>query len=132
MKFIIMGCGRLGSQLAYILNKEGQDVTILDIDERSFQRLPRDFSGTAILGSGLSERMLEQAGIKEADAFIAVTQGDNRNIMAAEIAKFTYSVPKVACRVYDPRRAEIFNQLGIKTLSPTSIFAEMLRARLEA
>lgn len=131
MKVIIMGCGRLGSQLAYILDREGYEVTIIDIDERSFDRLPKDFHGSAILGNGLDEKVLEQAGIENAEAFVAVTQGDNRNIMAAEIAKYTYSVPKVACRVYDPRRSEVFNQLGIKTLSPTNIFAEMLRARLE-
>jgi len=132
MKVVIMGCGRVGSRLAGLLDIEGHGVTILDTDAYSFRRLPPDFGGTALVGNGTDEESLKKAGIEEADAFIALTQGDNRNVMAAQIAKHIFNVPKVLCRIYDPLRRELYNTLGIETFSPTTIFAQMLKEKLEA
>lgn len=131
MKVVIMGCGRVGARLAGLLDAEGHPVTILDTDTYSFRRLPSNFGGTALLGNGINEESLKKAGIEEADAFVAVTQGDNRNVMAAQIAKHIFNVPKVICRIYDPIRRELYNTLGIEAFSPTTIFAQMLKERLE-
>jgi trk system potassium uptake protein TrkA len=131
MKVVIMGCGRVGSRLAGLLDIEGHSVTILDINAYSFRRLAPEFSGTALVGSGAEEESLQKAGIEEADAFVALSQGDNRNIMAAQIAKHIFNVPKVLCRIYDPLRRELFNSLGIEAFSPTTIFAQMLKETLE-
>lgn len=131
MKVVIVGCGRTGARLAELLDAEGHRVTILDIDSYSFRRLAPSFGGTALLGNGIDEESLKKAGIEEADAFVAVTQGDNRNVMAAQIAKHIFNVPKVICRIYDPIRRELYNTLGIEALSPTTIFAEMLKERLK-
>jgi trk system potassium uptake protein TrkA len=131
MKVVIMGCGRVGARLAGLLDIEGHSVTILDIDAYSFRRLPPDFAGTALVGDGIDEEALKKAGIEEADVFVAVTQGDNRNIMATQIAKHIFNVPKVICRIYDPLRRELFNSLGIEALSPTTTFAQMLKDRIE-
>ncbi len=131
MKVVIMGCGRTGAQLAGLLDADQHQVTILDTDTYSFRRLPPDFGGTALLGNGLDEESLRKAGIEETDAFVALTQGDNRNVMAAQIAKHIFNVPKVICRIYDPIRRELYNTLGIETFSPTTIFSQMLKERLE-
>ena len=131
MKVIIMGCGRVGAQLAVLLDTDGHDVTVLDNDAYSFHRLPPDFGGTALLGNGLDEEVLRRAGIEEADAFAAVTQGDNRNIMSAQIAKHIFNVPKVTCRIYDPLRRELYQTLGLDAISPTTVFAEMLKEEVE-
>ena len=131
MKVVIMGCGRVGARLAMMLDGEGTDVTILDIDAYSFRRLPSDFKGTALLGNGIDEEALKRAGIEEADAFVVVTQGDNRNIMAAQIAKHIFNVPKVICRIYDPLRQELYSTLGLEAISPTTVFARILKEKLE-
>ena len=131
MKVVIMGCGRVGARLAGLLDIEGHSVTILDTDAYSFRRLPPDFTGTALVGNGIEEETLKKAGIEEANVFVALTQGDNRNIMAAQIAKHIFNVPKVVCRIYDPLRRELFNSLGIEAFSPTTIFAQMLKEKLE-
>ncbi len=132
MKVIIMGCGRVGAQLASLLSIEGHKVTILDTDEYSFRRLPPNFNGTALLGDGTDEETLKKAGIEDADAFVSLTQGDNRNVMAAQIAKHIFHVPKVLSRIYDPLRRELYSSLGIETLSPTTIFAQILKKQLQA
>jgi len=132
MKVVIMGCGRVGAQLAALLDAEGHLVTVLDTDAYSFRRLPPTFNGTALLGDGIDEETLRKAGIEEADAFVAVTQGDNRNVMAAQIAKHTFSVPRVICRIYDPLRRELYSTLGLEAFSPTTIFAQMLKEKLES
>lgn len=132
MKVVIMGCGRLGAQLAGLLDGDGHSVTILDTDAYSFRRLPPTFSGTALVGNGLNEEVLKKAGIEEADAFVAVTQGDNRNVMASQIAKHNFHVPRVICRIYDPLRQELYSDLGVEAFSPTTIFAQMLREKLES
>jgi len=131
MKVIIMGCGRVGAQLATLLDREGHSVTTLDNDTYSFRRLPPDFKGEALLGNGLDEEALKKAGIEEADAFVAVTQGDNRNVMAAQIAKHIFNVPKVVCRIYDPLRRDLYSLLGLEAISPTTVFAQLLKEKLE-
>ncbi len=132
MKVVIMGCGRVGAQLATMLDKEGHQVTVLDNDTYSFRRLPPDFSGTALLGNGIDQEVLKRAGIEEADAFIVVTQGDNRNVMAAQIAKHIFNVPRVICRIYDPLRRDLYDTLGLEAISPTTVFAQVLKEKLES
>ena len=132
MKIIIMGCGRVGAQLASLLDAEGHQVTVLDIDAHSFRRLPPSFGGTALVGDGTDEEMLRKAGITEADAFVAVTQGDNRNVMGAQIAKNIFNVPRVICRIYDPLRKDVYEALGLEAVSPTTVFAQLLREKLLA
>jgi trk system potassium uptake protein TrkA len=131
MKVIIMGCGRVGARLAGLLDADGHSVTILDTDAYSFRRLPPKFDGTALIGNGINEEVLKRAGIEEADAFVAVTQGDNRNVMATQIAKHIFNVPKVICRIYDPLRQELYSTLGLETFSPTTIFAQILKEKVE-
>lgn len=130
MKVVIMGCGRVGGKLAELLDKEGQEVTVLDIDEYSFRRLPDSFGGTALVGNGTDQEALKAAGIEDCEVFLTLTQGDNRNIMAAQIAKHIFNVPRVICRIYDPLRKELFGELGIETISPTTIFANMLKEKI--
>ena len=132
MNVVIMGCGRVGAQLASLLDADGHKVTVLDVDAHSFRRLPPSFGGTALVGNGTDEEMLKKAGIAEADAFVAVTQGDNRNVMAAQIARNIFNVPRVLCRVYDPLRKDIYETLGIDAVSPTTVFAQLLRDKLLA
>ena len=127
MKIVIMGCSRVGGRLAGLLDAEGHSVTIIDNDASSFRKLPPDFKGTALAGNGLDQEALKRAGIEEADAFVATTQGDNRNVMAAQIAKHIFNVPRVICRIYDPIREEMYRELGLKTISPTVIGARALK-----
>jgi len=131
MKVVIMGCGRVGAQLAAMLDQEGHSVTSLDLDAYSFRRLPPDFKGSAILGNGLDEDVLRRAGIEEADAFVAVTQEDNCNVMASQIAQKIFNVKKVVCRIYDPLRRDLYTILGLDAISPTTVLAEMFKAKLE-
>ncbi len=131
MKVVSMGCGRVGARLAEWLAADGHTVTVLDTDSYSFRRLPPEFNGTALIGSGANEETIKKAGIEEADIFVALTQGDNRNVMAAQIAKHIFNVPRVVCRIYDPLRQELYNTLRLETFSPTTIFAQMLKEKLE-
>ena len=132
MKIIIMGCGRVGAQLASLLAFEGHQITILDTDTYSFRRLPATFGGTALFGQGLNQEALKRAGIEEADVFVALTQGDNRNVMSCQIAKHIFNVPRVMCRIYDPLREEMYSTLGLETISPTKVFAQLLKEKLES
>ncbi|MGD0355862.1 MAG: TrkA family potassium uptake protein [Dehalococcoidia bacterium] len=127
---VIMGCGRVGGKLAAMFDAAGHKVTVVDLDAYSFRRLPPTFSGTALIGDGTDEEMLRKAGIENANAFIALTQGDNRNVMAAQIAKHIFEVPRVICRIYDPLRKDIYEQLGLESISPTEVFADLLFQRL--
>ncbi len=127
-----MGCGRVGAQLAGLLDADGHTVTVLDTDAYSFRRLAPTFGGTALIGNGIDEEALKRAGIEEADAFVALTQGDNRNVMAAQIAKHIFNVPRVISRIYDPLRQELYDTLGIEAFSPTTIFAQLVREKLES
>jgi trk system potassium uptake protein len=132
MKVVIMGCGRVGARLAGLLDGDGHSVTILDTDTYSFRRLPPTFKGNALVGNGLDQEVLKRSGIEDADAFVATTQGDNRNIMASQIAKNIFNVPKVVSRIYDPLRQELYSTMGIEAISPTTIFAQILRERVES
>ena len=132
MKVIIMGCGRVGAQLAGLLDADGHDVTVLDTDAYSFRRLSPTFGGTALIGNGIDEAVLKKAGIEEANVFVALTQGDNRNVMAAQIAKHIFNVPRVICRIYDPLRQELYDTLGIEAFSPTTIFAQLVKEKIES
>ncbi len=131
MNVIIMGCSRVGAQLAGMLDAEGHKVTIMDVEPYSFRKLPPTFNGLAMVGNGLEEESLKKAGIEEADVFVTVTQGDNRNVMACQIAKHIYQVPKVVSRIYDPIREEMYRNLGIESVSPTRVVAELLKDRIE-
>jgi trk system potassium uptake protein TrkA len=132
MKIVIMGCGRVGAHLAGLLEQSGHEITVLDTDAYSFRRLPPDFSGTALLGNGMDEDALRRAGIEEADVFVAMTQGDNRNVMASQIAKHIFNVPRVLSRIYDPLREEMYETLGLEAFSPTTIFAELVKEKIES
>ena len=126
-----MGCGRVGAELAGILEAEGHDVTVLDIEPYAFRRLPPTFRGRKVVGNGIDSEKLVAAGIEDSDAFVVVTQGDNHNIMAAQIAKHVFNVPRVVCRIYDPLREEIYRAMGIQTVSPTKVGASLLRDALQ-
>jgi trk system potassium uptake protein TrkA len=128
MKVIIMGCGRVGATLAKMLDREGHNVTILDVDPYAFRRLPADFRGSALVGNGTDQEVLLRAGITEADVFVSATQGDNRNVMAAQIAKHVFGVKRVVCRIYDPIREQLYRELGLETFSPTTVGALHMRA----
>jgi trk system potassium uptake protein TrkA len=129
---LIVGCGRVGARLAQDMRAAGHDVTILDINPSSFARLGDSFDGEAIIGDGIDVDTLRRAGIEEADAFCALTQGDNRNIMAAQIAQHLFKVPRVICRIADPIRDEVYRKLGLKTYCPTLIGAATVLRQLEA
>ncbi len=131
MKVVIMGCGRVGAELASALDREGYQVTVLDINPDSLRRLPPDFRGRKAVGNGIDQDVLRKIGVGEVDAFVAVTQGDNRNVMAAQIAKHVFGVPRVVCRIYDPIREQIYHELGLETISPTKVGARLLREALE-
>ncbi len=126
MKIVILGCGRVGAMLASMMHNAGHTVSIIDQSSDSFQRLDPQFSGQTVIGNGVDEDVLIRAGIKDADAFAAVTNGDNRNIMASEIAKEIFKVKKVVCRIYDPIRQSTYRELGLEGLCPTATGAHML------
>ena len=117
MHVIIAGCGRVGSELATNLQTLGHSIAVVDKNPRAFERLKAGFEGTRIVGFVFDREVLEEAGIKEAQAFASVTSGDNSNIVSARVAKEHYRVPKVVARIYDPRRAQIYQRLGIQTVA---------------
>lgn len=117
MHVVIGGCGRLGSKLTVELNQLGHTVAIIDKRQEAFEKLPPGFEGQTMTGFVFDRETLEAAGIKEASAFIAATSGDNSNIVSARIAREHYGIPHVIARIYDPRRAEIYQRLGIQTFS---------------
>lgn len=118
-----MGCGRVGARLALMLARGGHEVTIMDTKSSAFHRLGPDFKGSTILGNGIDQEVLKRAGIERADSFVAVTQGDNRNIMASQIAKHVYGITRVVTRIYDPLRSDTFAALGLQAISPTILGA---------
>jgi trk system potassium uptake protein len=120
MRVIIVGCGRVGAELATLLAAEGHEVRVVDREPKAFRRLPRSRRIHHHQGNGYSRAVLEAAGIEHADAFVAVTSGDNSNIVSARTAKETYRVPVVLARIYDPRRADIYRELGIPTIASVS------------
>ena len=130
MYVIIVGCGRVGSELGKLLSSEGHNVVIIDKNPTSFGRLGGTFNGLTIVGNGFDIALLKQAGIEKADAFCAVTNGDNTNLVSAQVAKKIFKVPKVIARVYDPARAHIYAALGLDIISGTILFAAMLRDKI--
>jgi len=131
MNIVILGCGRVGALLATQLENAGHAVTIIDSSNDSFQRLDSGFKGDKVTGNGVDEEILRRARVEEADAFIAVTNGDNRNIMACQMAKQLFSVKKVLCRIYDPLRESTYKEIGLETFCPTLLGANMLFNAIE-
>lgn len=117
MHVVIGGCGRVGSDLTISLAKQGHTVSVIDKNPHAFERLPPGFEGQTLVGIVFDREILEAAGIREAGAFIAVTNGDNSNIVSARIAREHYTIERVVARIYDPRRAEIYRRLGIPTVA---------------
>ncbi|MBN1570916.1 MAG: NAD-binding protein [Acidobacteria bacterium] len=130
MRVVILGCGRVGSTMALMLDSEGHDVSIIDMEPSAFRRLGESFGGRAVTGIGISADVLREAGIENASAFLAVTNGDNTNIMAAQIAKVLFQVPRAMARIYDPLRAEVYREVGIETLCITTLGAGIFHDRL--
>jgi trk system potassium uptake protein TrkA len=130
MKVIIMGCGRVGEQLARLMVDEGHEVRVIDISTQALERLGADFKGRKVLGVGFDRDVLIRAGIESADAFAATSASDNANIIAARIARNVFRVPRVVARLYDPGRAEIYQRLGLLTISSTTWGAERIRELL--
>ena len=127
MKVIILGCGRVGSTLARTMQHDGHEVVVIDILSESFRRLGSKFKGQKLVGNGTDQDTLKRAGIEKCDVFVAVTQGDNRNIMASQIAKELFSVPRVLTRINDPVRADIYRELGVITICGTTILSGLMR-----
>ena len=130
MHVIIVGCGRVGAELAKLLSGESHDVVIIDKTQDAFKRLGGTFNGLTVVGNGFDLALLKQVGIEKADAFCAVTNGDNTNLISAQVAKKIFRVPKVFARVYDPQRAHIYAALGLDIISGTMLFAAMLRDKI--
>jgi trk system potassium uptake protein TrkA len=127
MRVIIMGCGRVGEQVARLMVDEGHDVVVIDYDANALARLGPNFKGRTVRGVGFDRDVLVKAGIEQADAFAAASASDNANIIAARIARNIFRVPRVVARLYDPRRAEIYRRLGLMTISSTDWGAERIR-----
>jgi trk system potassium uptake protein len=130
MHIVIMGCGRVGSTLAHILEDRDNTVSVIDRDPEAFRRLGSGFKGDRVTGIGFDRAVLTQAGIERADAFAAVSSGDNSNIIAARVARETFGVQRVAARIYDPRRAEVYERLGIPTVATVRWTADQMLRKL--
>ena len=130
MHVVIMGCGRVGSTLADSLEELGHSVAFIDIDAHAFRRLPPHFRGRKVHGVGLHRSVLEESGIRQAGAFAAVSSGDNSNIIAARVARETFGVENVVARIYDIRRAEIYERLGIPTVATVKWAADQILRRV--
>ena len=126
MHVVIMGCGRVGSTLAQELDNRGHSVAVIDQDPTSFRKLSPAFGGRTVAGIGFDRDRLIEAGIETADAFAAVSSGDNSNIISARVARETFKVPKVIARIYDPRRAEIYQRLGVETVASVAWTAQQM------
>jgi trk system potassium uptake protein len=130
MHIVIMGCGRVGSTLAHILEDHGHSVAVIDQDPEAFRKLRPGFRGSKITGVGFDRDVLVEAGIEKADAFAAVSSGDNSNVIAARVARESFGVQRVAARIYDPRRAEVYQRLGIPTVATVRWTADQMLRRL--
>ncbi len=126
MKVIIMGCGRIGSQVSELMSAQRHDVTVIDHDSNAVDRLGPNFKGRIVHGLGFDRNVLIEAGIEQADAFVSASSSDNANIVAARIAKNIFRVPRVVARLYDPHRAEVYQRLGLTTISSTNWGAERI------
>lgn len=130
MYIIILGCGRVGAELAKLLSGEGHNVAVVDKKDESFSRLGETFNGLTIKGNGVSTKVLQDAGVQKADIFCALTDSDNVNIMASQVAKKIFNVHRVITRTYDPRKADIYRATGLEILSETKLFASLLRDKI--
>ena len=130
MKVIIMGCGRVGEQVARLMVEDGHTVTVIDYDAAALDRLGTDFKGRRVLGVGFDREVLLDAGIEDADAFAATSSSDNANIVAARIARHIFHVPRVVARLYEPSRAEVYQRLGLVTISSTTWGAQRIQELL--
>ena len=131
MRTVIVGCGRVGSNLARWLSQEGDEVAVVDFSEAAFNRLGEDFTGEMIFGSAVDEDILRRAGTERAEAFVAVTNADTTNIMAAQLAQHEFGVKKVVCRIYDPAQAALYHELGLETICPTTMGADKVKRFFE-
>ena len=127
MRYLIVGCGRVGSTLAKLLDADNNEVIVVDEDPNAFKRLGQKFKGHVMVGTGIDYDVLKRAGAAQADGFIAVTNGDNRNVMAALIAQRMFHIKKIVARIYDPTRGMMYRELGIDTVCPTTTGAKMIR-----
>lgn len=127
MKVVILGCGRVGARLAQLMEAEGHEVRIIDSNVEAFDKLPETFKGETVLGTGIDADVLKAAGIESADSFAAVTNYDNTNIMASQIAKEIFGVPHVLARIYDPGRESLYHELGLETVCPTTLVSTTAR-----
>jgi trk system potassium uptake protein len=127
---VIMGCGRVGSTIAHILEDHGHSVAVIDQDPDAFRKLSAGFKGTRITGIGFDRDVLIEAGIERADAFAAVSSGDNSNVIAARVVRESFGVGRVVARIYDPRRAEVYQRLGIPTVATVRWTADQMLRRL--
>jgi trk system potassium uptake protein TrkA len=126
MRVIIVGCGRVGARVATELDQRGETVTVIDHNSRAFGRLPTSFGGETVRGSGTDEDIMRSAGAEQADLVITLTEGDNRNALAAQLAKHTFGVPRVIAKINDPLRGEAYRALGLETICRTIILGDAL------
>ncbi len=126
MNIVVMGCGRVGARVASILDHGGHRVAVIDTSSRAFKRLAPEFGGDTVIGTGIDEDVLRAAGIEQADVFIAVTNGDNRNIMAGQVARAMFGVKQVIMRIYDPVREDTYRRLGYATVCPTTTVSALI------
>jgi trk system potassium uptake protein TrkA len=130
MRYLIVGCGRVGSALAKLLDSDGHEVIVVDENAAAFKRLGEKFKGHVVVGTGIDYDVLKRAGAATADGFIAVTNGDNRNIMAALIAQRMFKIKRIVARIYDPQRGQMYRELGVQTVCPTTVGAKIIRDTL--
>lgn len=128
MQIIVIGCGKVGSKFAQMMSDEGHDVVIVDNDSKSFKSLGLNFNGITVTGVPIDQDVLKHAGIETADAFIALTPDDNINIMACQVAKEIFNVPKVLARIFNPEREDVFHQFGLDTICPTNVTVDVIKS----
>ncbi len=126
MNVVVMGSGRVGARVASILDQHGHRITVIDTNPDALRRLGQKYGGDTIIGTGIDEDVLRRAGIEDASVFIAVTNGDNRNIMAAQVARTVFNIEHVIVRIYDPVREDTYRRLGLRTICPTTTISAMI------
>jgi len=138
VRVLIVGCGRVGSRLASELSDQGHEITVIDRDQAKLNLAatrgaldPATFKGSVVVGDGCDAEVLRRSGVEDADAFVALTEGDNRNIMAAQIAQIVFKVDKVVARIYDPIRMEVYRKLGLSVFCPTTEGAATVRRMIK-